>query len=194
MKLKFVGLIILIVLIGIGSFFLWRHFAHSPAPISSTVSPTMPDIPTPSGWYSWGKGYYLPDVGNGLYSVTFGNQPINDTGNNTTTLIVVNVHDTYGKTDEEWIDTGLAPELAALQSATSTQLWDVVNGKLVLEAETITPAGGYNLNYFLFDNGAEYSFDLAPSYLVPEYRGKNLVNSPDAQTLRAVMESVAERL
>jgi len=193
MWLWIIGGVLLIAVVAIGGFFLWQHFLRQQvSPSSLVVSPTIPDISTPSGWYSWGKGYYLPGIGSGINDMTFGDQPINNTGNNSTTLITVHVHNTYGKTDEQWIDTYVYPTMESSQSPTSSRLWEVMNGNLVLQSESLTPAGNYDLSYFLFDNGVEYEFDL----VVSPFNRKPPVfpTKEEEQALRAVVESVASKL
>ncbi len=185
--------IIVLVVAGILAYVYWHHSSHSSPPTDTAIA--LPSISTPLGWYSWGTNHY-PDYETSTVptSATFGTQPMNRSGNTTTTLITVNVQNLSGRTDEEWIADVLEPTLQGLQSAASTNTWMVSNGKLVLEAITQTPAGGFNLNYYVFNNGAVYAFDLAPSYLAPEYRDKNLVDSPDAQTLRVMVQNFTKQL
>ena len=134
----------------------------------------------------------MPGIGSGINDMTFGDQPINNTGNNSTTLITVHVHNTYGKTDKQWIDTYVYPTMESSQSPTSSRLWEVMNGNLVLQSESLTPAGNYDLSYFLFDNGVEYEFDL----VVSPFNRKPPVfpTKEEEQALRAVVESVASKL
>jgi hypothetical protein len=49
-----------VAIMAIGGFFLWQHFSHRQTSSSIVVSPTIPDISTPNGWYSWGKGIICP--------------------------------------------------------------------------------------------------------------------------------------
>jgi hypothetical protein len=148
----------------------------------------LSDIPTPRGWYLWG-GEHLPDFTSGaINNMTFGDQPVNGTGNNTTTLIIVNVEDNSGRTDEASID-ALYSSLEELGSPTTTKLWEVINHRLALEAAVRTPSGGYDLDYYLFDGALEYSFALNPWY-----SDSNITASPDARTLQTMVQSLAATL
>lgn len=163
-------------------------------------SVTLPIISTPAGWYLWGGGY-SDATGTPVSGMTFGNQPINNGGNNTTTLIVINAHaitdvnSNSTSTAIEW--TWLRGILDAGESQTSTQLWDVVNNKLVLGEVSLNPSGRYSLSYYLICGGAEYSFQLIPSpFLTPsaQYNQTNIINSPDAQVLREIVKEVAGQI
>jgi hypothetical protein len=182
-KIILVAVVVLAVLACV--FAVWKLHANAPA--------TLANIPTPTGWYSWGETK-LPLGGSTPTTViiTFGNQPMDNNGNNSTTLIVVTARNASGKTEQQWIDTEVEPMLASLGSTTSTQSWNVMNGRRVLEAKTMTPAGSYNLTNFLFDNGIEYSFNLAPSFLAPEYNAKDLASSSDAQVLRSMVQQFVQ--
>lgn len=181
---------VIVLVVGV---FLWQHFNSQQSSISFGGISSIANIPAPAEWYSW-EETKLPLGGSTptAVTITFGNQPRDNNGNNSTTLIVVTARDSSGKTEEQWIDTELNPMLTSLGSATSTQSWDVMNGRRVLEAETMTPAGSYNLTYFLFDNGTEYSFNLSPSFLAPEYNAKNLAGSADAQVLRNMVQQFVQ--
>ncbi len=188
-RLVFVYFVIVLV-VGV---FLWQHFNSQQSSISLGGISSIVNIPAPSEWYSWGETK-LPLGGSTptTVTITFGNQPRDNNGNNSTTLIVVTARNSSSNTEEQWIDTELNPMLASLESATSTQSWEVMNGRRVLEAETLTPAGAYNLTYFFFDNGTEYSFNLAPAFLAPEYSAKNLASSSDAQVLRSMVQQFVQ--
>lgn len=177
-------LLIAIVAFLAAAVFAYIYWPHSSFPNeNSTVSASLPSIPTPPGWYSWGTNHYLDyETSTVPNSETFGDQPINNSGNNTTTLIVANTENLYGRTNMEWITNVLYPEISQLNSPTSSELWSVINGKLVLEAITQTPAGGYDLNYSVFDDGAVYSFSLNP------WHSENLFTGQDAQTLRGMVQ------
>lgn len=192
-KYKYLIIAVILLVVTILTYTYWPHSSRSS--LETDTQTVLSSIPTPSGWYNWGTSHY-PDYATSTVptSVTFGNQPMNNTGNNTTTLIVMNTQDLSGRTDEEWIVNVLYPTLQNLQSTTSANFWTVSNGKLVFETITKTPAGGFNLNYYVFNNGTVYSFDLAPSYLVPEYRNENLISSPDAQVLQTMVQDFTKDL
>jgi hypothetical protein len=67
-----------------------------------------------------------------------------------------------------------------------------MNGNLVLQSESLTPAGNYDLDYFLFDNGVEYDFELVVSPF--NRKPPVFLTKDEEQTLRAVVESVAAQL
>ena len=192
MKNKYCYLIIILAIVLIVAILACAHWRNSQSlTFSENTFIALPNIPTPAGWYSWGTNHN-PDYETSTIpnSVTFGNQPINANGNNTTTLIVVNAQNSSGQTDEQWIDTVLYPDyVQPLEAPTSSLLWSVVNEKLVLEAIIQTPAGGYNLYDYVFNNGAVYSFDLNP------WRSdKNIASSPDAKIMRTMVQNFTENL
>lgn len=195
MKNKY-GILVIIAIVAIGGVFMWQRFYSQQSSVSSSAEATLlTNIPTPAGWYSWGKEKLpLGSKSATVTNITFGNQPMSASGNNTTSLITAGTVETFGKTDEQWVDSVLAPMIAGNESVTSSQLWDVISGRLVLELETMTPAGGYSLTYCLFDNGTIYSFSLTPSYLIPEYKNKDLANTLDGQTLFAMVQNFAKKL
>jgi hypothetical protein len=187
-KTEYRHVILFIVILAAAAFayVCWRR-VHATIRTDNT-SVALSDIDTPQGWYSWG-GEHLPDFASGtIDNVTFGDQPENDSGNNTTTLITVNVEYTSGTTDEASID-ALFSSLEELGSPTSTKLWEVMNHRLVLEAVVRTPGGGYDLDDYLFDGGLEYSFALDPWY-----SDSKISASPDARILRTMVYSFAETL
>jgi hypothetical protein len=162
-------------------------YAYRPqryAPIQTDNTPmALPNIPVPPGWYVLGSSSGTVD------SMTFGDQPMNDSGNSTTTFIAVNIQDNFGKTDEQWIDSVLYPNLEQLESPTSTMLWKVVNGRLVLEAVIRTPAGGFDLDYYLFDDGFEYVFQLSSWRF-----DSSMLTDPPARMLQIMVQEFAEAL
>jgi hypothetical protein len=195
-----------LLIVGIGGFFLGRYFSHpiSSVAVSSTLDPAIPNIPTPKEWYLWGREH-LPHYPNAtdttVNNVTFGNQPINNTGNVTSTSITVtanDITDTNGNpvsTDSDWA--WLRGILDSGESQTSTQVWDIVDNKLVLGEVSLNPSGRYMLTYYLIYGGDEYVFQLIPSPFLPssaQYNQINIINSPDAQTLRGIVESVAGQI
>jgi len=203
-----IGIIAIIVLAGLvyvcgaKDFFIRQNFSSKavmPA-ISSASDHVIPNISTPAGWYLWGGGY-SDATGTPVSGITFGNQPINKTGNDTTTLIMINAHtitdanSSPTSTDVEWAN--LRMVLDSGDSQTSTQLWDVIDNKLMLGEVSFTPAGRYRLTYYLIYGGAEYSFQLLPSPFLPssaQYNEKNITNSPDAEILREMVKEVAEKI
>ncbi len=198
-------LILSLALVGIGSLVLGQHLSHQATQTASLVSaPSIPSIPTPAGWYLWGREH-LPNYPNATDTtvnyMTFGDQPINNTGNNTSTSIVVTANGiTDGNGNPTSTDIGwawLRGILDAGESQTSTQLWDVVNNKLVLGEVSLNPSGRYMLTYYLIYGGDEYSFQLIPSPFLPsstQYNQANIINSPDAQVLREVVKEVAGQI
>src|ERR1700734_2951484 len=104
-KAKYRYAILFIVFLAAAAFayvYWWQERGH----IQTDNTPAaLPDIPTPPGWYFW-SGEHLPDFTSGaINNVTFGDQLVNGKGNNTTTLITVNVEDNSGGTNETSIDT-----------------------------------------------------------------------------------------
>lgn len=187
---KYKYFISLIVILAVAAV-VYVYWSRTNFPIQkNNTQVALPNIPTPAGWYSWGENHY-PDYETSTIpnSVTFGDQPISNSGNNTTTLIGVNAQDPFGRTDGQWITDVLYPTVAQEGGPTSTRLWSVINGRLILEAVVQTPAGGYNLYYYVLGNGVEYSFDLEPWYF-----DKNILTNPDAQTLQAMVQNFAESL
>ncbi len=193
-----------LVLVGIGSFVLGQHFSHQATQTASLISaPSIPNIPTPTGWYSWGGQHYpddpkaTTDIANIL---TFGDQPMNNTGNVTTTLITINAQAITAQgiptsTDAKWLN--LRSVLDSGNSQTSTQLWDIVDNKLVLGEVSLNPSGRYMLTYYLIYGGDEYVFHLIPSPFLPslaQYDQTNIINSPDAQVLREIVKEVAGQI
>lgn len=179
-----------IALAVIAGMFIYIYWPRTNPPVQQNVNQAvLPNIPTPVGWYSWGTNHYPTyETSTVANSMTFGDQPINNSGNNTTTLITVNIENLFGRTDEQWIENVLYPSIQQLESPTSSMLWDVMNGKLVLQAVTQTPAGGYDLGYHVFDNGVVYSFALNL------WHSENLLTSLDAQTLKTMVRNFAESL
>ncbi|HUC01927.1 MAG TPA: hypothetical protein VMA75_03405 [Candidatus Paceibacterota bacterium] len=175
-----------VTIVAIGCIFLWRY--HFSPVQSRTSTMALPEIQTPSGWYLWGKDH-LPAGTNGpVNNITFGNKPM-ASADDAATMIVVNAQDPFGRTDEQWIADVLSSSLEELGSPTSTRLWSAINGRLVLRAVTQTPAGGYDLNYYILNDGVEYIFQLDPTHA-----DDNISSSSDAQTLHTMVQNFAESL
>jgi hypothetical protein len=184
---KFLFGVALVVIAGMLIYTYWPR--TNPSVEQNVNQAVLPNIPTPAGWYSWGTNHY-PDYETSTLpnSMTFGDQPINNSGNNTTTLINVNVQNLSGQTDEQWIETDLYPSLQQVESPSSSLLWSVMNGRLVLGSVVKNPSGGYDVVYHVFDNGVIYSFSLNP------WHTENLLTSSDAQTLKTMVQNFAESL
>lgn len=201
----FIAIIILIIaIVAVFVLQLHRGVNSSISAKNEKNSITLPNISAPAGWYLWGGGYSNP-TGTPVSGITLGDQPINSTGNNTTTLIVITARSI---TDANSIPTSTDAEWAKLRyvldnesSQTSTQFWDIVDNKLVLEEEGLTPAGRYTLGYYLIYGGNEYSFQLIPSPFFPsssqyswQYNQANILNSPGAKVLHGLVDEIAGKI
>lgn len=200
----YITIIVLVIAIVAILFFRGNKDLQLSISINEKNSVALPTISPPAGWYSWGGASSNPSS-TSINSITIADQPVNNTGNNTSTLIVITaraITDANGmptSTDAEWSQ--LRYTLDNADSQTSTQLWGIVDNKLVLEEEGTTPAGRYTLSYYLIYGGDEYLFQLVPSPFFPsssqysqQYNQANILNSPGAQVLRELVNEIAEKI
>lgn len=184
--------------------FMWglQHLPVSTEATSrfSEIKTTISSIPTPEGWYVWSVDAVPSDptsVKQGM-TATFGNQPLDKHGNLPASTITVDGDSLDGATPVQWIVRRVSVVSSdSVDAATSTaSTWGVENERLVVENVEGVPAGGHVMSYYLFDAGIVYTFTLTPSPFVPGYleRDKQLINSPDANTLRAMVKQFAASL
>ena len=164
------------------------------------IKTKISNIPTPEKWYLRDIEKLPMDPASvpQSVSITFGDQPTNDHGDLNTTTIIVTGESLNGRTPEQWIDYRLSYwDEPTLNTATSAiRVWGVQNGRFIIGNVSVTPAGGYTLSYYLFDNGVVYMFVLEPSPFVPGYqkRDRDIINSPNAKLLRATIKQFADNL
>lgn len=183
----YIAVISFAVVIG-GLFLLYISHQYTSIKNKNTVT-SLPYIPAPSGWYNWGTSHYPTyETSTAPNSVTFGDHPI-DSKDPFTALITVHMQTYPGKTDTQWIASVLSPALAQLHTSTSTRIWSVMDGKLVLEAITQTPAGGSELNYYVLNNGVVYSFSLGSNHSLG-----NIMTSSDAGILQVMVQDFTKSL
>lgn len=188
-----------VFLIGGSGTWLVLHFVTMPPTTSVTeMRVHVSAITPPHGWYSWGVVQTPADprsTPDGVIA-TFANEP-KSTHNSSAATITVSGGSLSGETPTQWIASRTYRIDRSLQAATSTMLWTVERGRVVVSAVTKTPAGGFVLSYQLFSRGAVYTFMLTPSPFpggAAPLTAESLVNSPNATALRAMLAQFAKTL